>query len=188
MSGKVTSQGYAYSQELADLQSTFDFVERTITDDDSRRDTIKDNAGRQAFAECYVDTVGSGQQRINKALRFPITFRQEPHLVTGCATIRNPDPAVWHDPIGAVGIWAWLRDLNGNYLGAKVWTRVDIFPVVSDNTTTPPQNTKTRHYLTFTGFAIKDLPTNTLDPQVTPHEVDLLSGYQKAILKAQGNA
>lgn len=181
------SSSYSSSQELADLAASFDFVEHSLTDATSRRETIKDNAGRHAVAEMYVDSTGSGQHRILKPLRFPLTFREEPHLVTGSATIRNPDVKNWHDPIGQVGIYAWLRDDDANYIGASIWTRVDIHPIAAGNPGPPPAKVRTRHFMTFSGFAIKDLPTNTVDPQLTPHKVPLLSALQDAINLANGN-
>lgn len=180
----MTYSSYGSSQELADLAATFDFVERSLTDNTARRETVKDNAGRHASVECYCDSTGAGQHRLSKAMRFPITFREEPHLATGCATIRNPDDKTWHDPIGSAGVYRWIRDDDANFIGALVWTRVEIHPIDPASTSPLPAKMRTRHYFTFSGFAIKDLPTNTLDPKLAPREVEML---QKAIKKAMGN-
>jgi hypothetical protein len=173
----------AESGELADLRANFNFVQEALTSADSDKAATRENAARHAFAEMSYVSTGVGQQRVGKAMRFPIVFRESPQVATASATIKLPDPKLWHDPVGTGGVYAWLRDGNGNYIGAKIWVRVDIHPVDDSSTETPPAKVSTKHYFTFSGMAIKSVPTSGVDNAVTPRTVDILT--QQKITLAQ---
>lgn len=165
--------------EVAEFHRYFNFVERNETDTASRRDTAKENAARPASVQITHISTGVGQHRVDKPVRFPVTFRAEPHFTSGSATIKHANPKTWHDPIGTAGVTAWVRDSDGNFVGAKIWVRVDMYPVDPGNPEPYPA-VSTRHYMTFSALAIKDLPRSALNPQLTPRAVDLLRGLPAA--------
>lgn len=127
-------------------------------------DSLKVNATGQAVVNITYISTGVGQHRQSKPVIFPVVFRKEPHFTSGCATVKHIDTNVWHDPIGSCGLYAWKKDSAGNYIGAYVWTRVDIHPLDPANPDRPPANLTTQHYLTFTAVAGKDLPDATNAP------------------------
>lgn len=146
--------------EAKEAFATFNFVENLTADDNAKVSTKKENATRQATCEIRFQSTGTGQRRNKTPITFPVIFRKEPHFTSGSATVKHPDPTNWHDPIGTVGLYAWRKDARGYYIGCLVWTRVDCYPVDDNQGDIPPQNMVTQHYLSFTGQAIKDIPTS----------------------------
>lgn len=152
----------AYRNALAEIQdaqnylATFNFVENSTGDAQAEAQQKKSNRGRQATVEITYTSTGSGQRRNKSPLIFPVLFRTEPHLTTGCATIKNPEPKIWHDPIGHCGVYAWKRDGKGYYLGAWIWTRVEVYPLDDTTFDPPPASMSTQHYLTFSAEGLKD--------------------------------
>lgn len=153
--------------QYANLVSAF-FVEASTSDTTAKAQTQAENAARPAICEWTYVSTGIGQLRVAKPILFGISFRTEPHFTTGSATIKNPDAKNWHDPVGNAGVRSWERDSRGLFVGAHIWVRVDMYPLTdatADAATTasalPLAKTKTLHYLTFSGNAIKDIPSPT---------------------------
>lgn len=138
--------------------ATFNFVENATTDEASRAASKKNNAAAQARVEIKLTSKGSGQRRFG-LVTFPVIFAKEPHFTTGSAVIRNPQPKIWHDPIGSAGVYAWKSDSRGFFLGAFMWVRVDVYPVDETFPGLPPETMTTQHYLTFSAEAIKQVST-----------------------------
>lgn len=173
--------------------ATFHFVEIETSDQQSRLSQDRENASRPAIVEIQQESSGTGQYRLSKPVIFPIVFRSEPHFTYGSAVIHALNPKVYHDPRGTSGVWGWKRDGAGYYLGAYLWLRVDCdpinpsVPVVTSGPSGPTgpagpspfvddaatRKAIVRHYLTFSGVAIKAMPTQKLTPSLTPRTVGL---------------
>lgn len=153
---------------------TFHFVEVAETDDYSRRTATRENSGRPAVVEIQQQSHGTGQYRLTEPIEFPVLFRAEPHFTDGSAVIRAADPKRFHDPRGSAGVWGWARK-GSNYSGAYIWLRVDCDLISAEDSVTTADLAKVQvqHYLTFSAFAIKALPTSTLSATLTPRTVGL---------------
>lgn len=153
-------------------------VETTTSDSTAKAETQKENSARPAMAELTYISTGVGQQRIAKVLLFGIAFRNEPHFTTGSATILNPAPKLWHDPIGTAGVRTWERDSRGMYVGAHLWVRTDMYPIAT--ATVPPAKVSTMHYLTFSGTAIKEVAMPKVTELIT-RQIGMLKDAQSAL-------
>lgn len=161
--------------------TTFNFVENATSDQAGRASTEAENATRAASVECTYTSTGFGQHRLKTPVIFPVIFSSEPHFTSGCGTVKSAGGGYYHDPIGTAGIWQWEVDSRGYFLGAHLWVRVDIYPTRKgeDISTLAAHKAKlkglaamkTLHYLTFTGRAIKDIPSR--GAVMTPHRVGL---------------
>jgi hypothetical protein len=136
--------------------TSYNIIDTTLGDDSDRKTAQAKNATRQAWCEMTLVSSGIGQRR-HGLMTFNCVFTREPHLSTGCGTVKNPVHGVWHDAIGTSGVYAWKRDTKGHYVGAYVWTRVDIYPIDVTSTATPPAALSTQHFLTFSGVATKNI-------------------------------
>jgi hypothetical protein len=160
---------------MNEFRATFHFVENAQDEDVNRAKAARENASRSAVAELTYLSTGVTQQRVKSPIAFPVIFRTEPHLSTGSAVVSNPDPNVWHDPVGHIGVWKWDRDARGFFIGAFIWWRVEaspIVPILDDELyeipDPEPPNMRVQHFMTFSGIAFKDLPTASLDPTLPP--------------------
>lgn len=144
-------------------------VETSVTDDESRRDTILENSSRPAVVELTFVSKGIGQTRYADVIDFPIDFVTEPHFTTGSAVKRHPDPTNWWDPRGSAGVRSWQRSGNGLFTGARMWFRVDMDAINATSGGTPA--IEVIHYLTFTGIASKYVPSADLYEDITPRTV-----------------
>lgn len=164
---------------------TFHFVEIAETDTASRRSADAENASRNAVVEIAQISTGVGQQRLPKALDFPVVFRTEPHFTCGSAVIVGAGTN-YHDPRGTAGVYAWQRNGRGYYTGAHIWVRVDCEAITTTANLARKELLKlelellqrldrvqVQHYLTFSATAIKDLPTSTLTAALTPRTIGL---------------
>ncbi len=145
------------------LPATFHFVENALDDAAARVSAAAQNASRQAMCETSYISNGAGQIRLKAPFVFPIIFATEPHFTTGSSVVKNPDPKVFHDPIGNAGVYNWQRDKDGLYTGAFIWVRVDV-ALVDANATTEvqvPVTLRTRHYMTFSAVASLDVTADT---------------------------
>lgn len=158
--------------ELSQFFGARHAYEVSRSDDVSRADTLRQNSTRPASAEITYISNGVGQQRVHTPIIFPVIFRTEPHFTFGSAVIHNPNPKIWHDPIGQSGVYAWVRDSRGFFTGATIWVRVEVHPIVAGTALMVPPVT-CQHYLTFTGLAFKDIPSNSLLPDLQPRTVGL---------------
>ena len=145
----------------------YNFVDTTLGDDSDKKLAQAKNATRQAWCEVSVLASGTGQRR-HGLVTFNCIFVREPHLSTGCGTVKNNTHKIWHDPVGNAGVYAWQRDTRGRYTGAFVWTRVEIYPVDPTNLATPPDTITTQHFFTFSGVATKNIgPANSTKAATT---------------------
>lgn len=166
--------------------ATFNFVENATADNAAQAAAEAENRTRPASVECTYTSTGFGQHRIKTPVIFPVIFSSEPHFTTGSGTIKSAGGGWFHDPIGTAGVWQWEVDARGYFLGAHLWVRVDIYPTtksLSGTSSIAQQRQaqqerlkglaaiKTVHYLTFTGRAIKDIPSK--GATMTPHRVGI---------------
>jgi hypothetical protein len=157
---------------MSEVIPTFHFVENSTKDDSARKDIQKENSSRPAIVEVRYISRGTGQHRITKVLEFPTTFTKEPRLTCGTGVVKNPDPDNWNDPIGTGGVYMWAKNSNGLFVGAFVFTRVDMYAKDPFNTADPPKGVRTVHYFQFSGQGIKDIPSTGLTDELTPNTVD----------------
>jgi hypothetical protein len=168
-----------------ELFSTFHFVELESDADENRRAAAKENTSRNAQVEITHIQTGIGQKRVAEALIFPVIFKTEPHFTCGSGVISNPNADIWHDPRGSSGIYSWKRDGRGNYIGARIWVRLDMERKAGAASKSPADTAlkhlnqqraieakvKVEHFLTFSAIAFKDLPNKTLSRALTPRTV-----------------
>lgn len=140
--------------------------------EDARRQRTNEanNAARWAMSEHQVHTVGSGNLRVPTAVEFEVRFLQEPQFTSGVALVRHPDPVGWFDPAGDAMVRSWVRDVNGNYIGAALSYRVEIDADTALEDAEPPA-IELVHFLTFTGLAYKSIEGVDLS-DMTPHTID----------------
>lgn len=151
---------------MAESRANWNFVQVNLAAYKAALQQAQENATRRATVDTQYKTTGAGQKRQVHAIEFPVKFITEPHLVTGCGTLKNPDPATWHDPVGMAGVYRWKMDKAGYFTGAFIWIRVEISSIsgsgiiITDaglGTGLTPKNLKTMIYLTFSGTAVKDV-------------------------------
>lgn len=175
------------------MRATFHFVENYLSDDTSKKSSQKANSTARAYAECTFEAKGLGSRRLKTAITLPVWFAHEPHLVTGCGTVTNPDTDTFYDPVGQCGVYQWLTNAQGYYVGAYIWIKVSADQKSSTGATLDPATQtlaqakaalaakaktqaktaqmRTILYLTFSGRAVKDIGQPEKTNKVTPHTV-----------------
>lgn len=118
----------------------------------SKQDQKAQNAARYARFECSVVVTGSGEAQLADAIIFDCTFNGTPHVVTGFYV--PSDNLVKHFPAVSAGVCRFITDPNGFCTGAYVWFNVDDGVLSSTPITV---------YYTFSGIAVKGLPSHLLD-------------------------
>jgi hypothetical protein len=180
------------------VRPQFHFVENAASDQASRLQAQSQNTTRRATAEATFEARGVGTRQIKKPIIFSVTFSEEPHFVSGCATVVNADNSQYFDPIGHCGIYQWKINDKGQYTGAYLWVSVQVIaktvalPNLSAQPTTLTREqvlqnlsdrlnaqakaakalakTRTMMYLTFTGRAVKDIGQPEKAATVTPRK------------------
>lgn len=180
------------------IRSQFHFVENTTSDYESKLKAQKENSSRRATAEATFEARGVGSRQIKKPLTFAVTFAEEPHFTSGCATVVNADDSKYFDPIGHCGIYQWQVNDKGQYTGAYLWVSIQTVPKIIPVSTLDDEDTYTRAearlalakltyaaalstktlakmrtmlYLTFTGRAVKDIGQPGATSTVTPRNI-----------------
>jgi hypothetical protein len=168
---------------MSDFISTFHFVEMETDADTDRAAAAKENASRNAQVEITYLQTGVGQKRIPETLIFPVIFKTQPHFTCGSGVVTNPNHDIWNDPRGTSGVVAWRCDSRGFFIGVRMWVHLamDRKPITAttsgdkakahQNQQLNPGKAKVEHFMTFSAVAFKDLPTNTVDPAMTPRKV-----------------
>lgn len=111
---------------------------------------LRQNTSRLAQSYNFVETTGVGSIRLATVVRFYCTFIEKPVVSYGF-TVESE--LVDDDfPQSCGGVYSWLLDSRGFYLGAYVFVKVDA-----------TEDPTIQHDFTFTGIAMKDLPDYLLD-------------------------
>lgn len=121
----------------------------------------RENQARNAVVWIDVESNGVGRKLHDTVFTFHVPFLTEPRMSQGSAVLNNPKPADWYPPEGTAGVAAWVRDSNGLYTGAKLWTRVQTEPIGAAFLI--PQGMRVLHWLRFEGIAVKDLGQSALN-------------------------
>lgn len=111
---------------------------------------LRENTSRQAQSFNFVQTTGIGEIRLPTALTFICTFVERPAVAYGWTVESDlPDGPL---PTSTGGVYGWVVDARGFYLGCYVYVVVGGAgrPVI-------------QHDFTFSGTATKDLPEHLLD-------------------------
>lgn len=162
-----------YTQDLKLLENSLNLAHQ--------RATSHENSARPAVSEHTIISTGTGQTRVKSPILFSMHFREQPHFTSGCLTVKNPYPKVFHDPVGQTGVWAWKRDGKGYYVGAYVWWRVDSYMLdtvdLNDSgAANPVPAMQVEHHLSFSAVGFKDLPKQGLtDETLTPRASGLIT-------------
>lgn len=127
----------------------------------ARAQADRENQARPAVVFIDIESTGVGRMVHDTVFTFHVPFMGEPRMTYGSAVLTNPKPAEWYPPEGSAGVLAWVRDANGLYTGAKVWTRVQTEPI-STAFLVPP-GMRVQHWLRFEGIGVKDLGQSALN-------------------------
>lgn len=122
-----------------------------------------ENSARLAEAYGFFDTSGWGEFAFETCHKFGLTFIEEPviaygYSLDGDALVDLRFPRAW----GMV--YKWKQDVRGYYVGAWVAIVVDtLSPATIAAVPEDDPGYDLNHTFTFTGIALKDLPTDVLD-------------------------
>jgi hypothetical protein len=127
----------------------------------SRISQDQENTARLAQSFARYTTTGWGEFKDASVINFDCTFIAEPFVVHGYST--NGDLLV---PTRYPRAWGfvhkWKQDNRGYYTGCWVATVVETqSPFIATTVADPGYSLD--HCFTFTGIALKDLPTHLLD-------------------------
>lgn len=142
-----------FSDFFEGRNSTGDALARAAAD--------RENTARPAAVWVEIESNGIGRQAHDTVFTFHVPFMTEPKMTQGSAVLHNPKPAEWYPPEGSAGVLSWVRNSNGLYVGAKLWTRVQTEAI--GDTFTIPDGFRVLHWLRFEGVAIKDLGQDALN-------------------------
>jgi hypothetical protein len=122
----------------------------------------RENSTRFAQAFGSFDTTGWGEVAFEDCFEFGLTFIEEPFPAYSFSVEleENDDPLVdTRFPRCSGGIWKWKRNKRGFYVGA--WCLVTVESQSAFITTAEPEpDYPLRHFFTFSGKAMKDLPSH----------------------------
>jgi hypothetical protein len=125
-------------------------------------DAIRENSARLATAQLSFTTHGWGEFKLPEVAYFSATFIERPSVsygmsIDGDALIPTRFPRV------TAGVYRWLQDVKGFYIGAWVFFVVDTQSPFITTTVTSDPGYDLIHDLQFTGIAAKILPAHLLD-------------------------
>lgn len=124
-------------------------------------DAIRENTSRLATAQCSFTTQGWGEFKLPDVAYFGATFIERPFVSHG--TSINGDKLVpTRFPRVTAGVYRWLQDVKGFYIGAWVFFVVDTQSSFITTTVAIDPGYSLTHDLQFTGIAIKALPAHLL--------------------------
>jgi hypothetical protein len=125
-------------------------------------DAIRENSARLAEAHLTFSTHGWGEFKLPEAAYFSCTFIEQPNITTGVAL--DGDLLVpTRFPRVTAGVYRWLQDTKGFYIGAWVFFVVDTQSSFIATTVTSDPGYDLTHYFHFSGVAAKILPAHLLD-------------------------
>lgn len=125
-------------------------------------DAIRENTSRLANAHLTFTTHGWGEFKLPNVAYFKATFIEQPAVACGVAL--DGDKLIsTRFPRVTAGVYRWLQDAKGNYIGAWVFFVVDTQNTYISTTVTTDPGYDLIHYLSFTGIAGKVLPAHLLD-------------------------
>lgn len=128
-------------------------------------EAARENSTRQAVVWLEVESNGVGRQAHDTIFKFHVPFVNEPKMTQGSAVLHNPKPAEWYPPEGTAGVISWVRDANGLYVGAKIWTRVQTEAI--STAFLIPSGFRVMHWLRFEGIAVKDLGQDAINEAIS---------------------
>lgn len=150
-------------------------------------DAVRENSSRLAYCHLTFTTSGWGEFKVPDAVRFTCTFIERPAIsaglsIDGDALVETRFPRV------TAGVYKWVQDVDGFYIGAHVFFVVETMGVqletsvaTDDPGSLPAGATYTAreksnvdrakadpkydlvHDLQFSGIGIKALPSYLLD-------------------------
>lgn len=128
----------------------------------SRLDAIRENSSRPATCRLTFTTTGWGEMKLPNASYFGGSFIDRPAVATG-VTIDGDNLVATRFPRVTAGVYKWLRDASGFYVGAWVFIAVDTQSPYIATTVTADPGYELTHDFTFTGVASKALPAHLLE-------------------------
>lgn len=139
------------------------FAALAVAQDDARhrRDAERNNSARLAFSTHRVNSSGVGNVRLQAALKFDVTFVEMPTFTQGSVVTKRPG-GEWHLPVGTAGVWEWVRNRKGHYIGAKIHLETRVQRVDATPAVTWPK-VAVAFDLIFMGVAFKDLGDEVYD-------------------------
>lgn len=135
-----------------------DFMEAAVAADEARgqRAATEQNSARLAYSLHNYESAGVGSTRVPEPVMFDVVFLQRPFFFQGAGVVRAPSATEFHDPVGTVGIYEWIRDTKEAYIGARIY--LDIVLRRRDGTVPDSwPEVRMMHDLQFMGYAYKDL-------------------------------
>lgn len=149
----------------------------------SRLDAIAENSARYASSFVTFTTTGWGEKQSPDCQRFTTTFVRRPS-VSHCMSLDGDKLVDGRFPRVTAGVHRWLQDEQGFYLGAWLFFVIEtvglqgldhyVMPTGQGSVTVPAlsggstpalpsdPNYTIIHDFTFTGVAMKSLPTKAL--------------------------
>jgi hypothetical protein len=139
-------------------------------------DRNRENKARLAQVFAHTNTTGQGTFTFPDTIEFGLTFIEEPNMMYGCFI----DQDAWEDqlehdeeaddtlalPSTSGFVCDWIQDEKGFHIGAAVGVCV-WFPVYDPLATEPivpiDSQPAIKHYFTFAGIAMKDVPLDVDD-------------------------
>ena len=116
-----------------------------------------ENAGRNAVYEATCLSSGSGHFLQPDAVMFDATFVQQPQIYYGHYVDGKQFLTTGILPTISGGVYKWVQDVRGFFLGAQVYY------AVLDTGVPGASAVIVEHHFTFSGIAIKDVAPDLLD-------------------------
>lgn len=125
-------------------------------------DAIRENSARLAESQAFFSTHGWGEFKIPEVVRFNCTFIERPAVSSGLS-IDGDVLVPTRFPRVTAGVYRWLQDTKGFYIGAWVFFVVDTQSPFITTTVSVDPGYDLIHDITFSGKAGKILPADLLD-------------------------
>lgn len=128
----------------------------------SQLDAIRENSSRLATSRLTFTTHGWGEIKLPDVSYFSGTFIERPGVATGFC-IDGDALVPTRFPRVTAGVYKWLQDSSGFYIGAWVFLVVDTQSSFIETTVAADPGYDLIHDFTFTGVATKALPAHLLE-------------------------
>lgn len=135
----------------------------------SQAEQTAENTARTAWSWGSFDTTGSGEIVLATPQAFTCTFIYEPDIAHGFSIDPSTPPKAGRFPRVSAGVSGWVKNSQGFFTGAYVFFAIDTSgPDVDPGPSTtggvnslndPPPSYLLHHTFTFSGVALKDLPS-----------------------------
>lgn len=112
-----------------------DNFNRAQTDDVAVRAQQKENSSRTAYQRMSYITTGVGQITSSSPQMFDTTFTEPPVITSGSVMLTPPGPG-WRYPQTSAGVYRWITNDQGFFVGAHLYFVVDCNPENPDDETT----------------------------------------------------